>query len=300
MITYHKRTKKDDQLKNIPDFEIGAWVNVIDPTADEIEFLITKFNLDRHNIMAGLDDNEIPRVDFEDNETYIFVKSVCHNTLKTFQIIIGKEFILTLCKEKTDFLDKILTNNADILTTQKLNALIKMFTLNNKRFEAVTQDAIKEVKKIKVLTDELKEKDVAVLVEKEDLLNDLISAYYNTSIVYARLVKKLEFFEADKDILEDLMIESEEGLNLCKQNLKTISNMREYKIILISNKLNRIITILTIFTILLSIPAAISGIFGMNVLLPLQENNHAFYYVLFLIVVLWILFLSYIKKNKIL
>ena len=118
-------------------------------------------------------------------------------------------------------------------------------------------------------------------------------------LIYERIMKKAKFFEADKEIIEDLMVEANQGFDLCKSSLKTISNIRDYYLVILSNKLNRIITVLTIFTILISIPAAISGIYGMNIALPLQKNPLAFSYIILLMVLIWMGMLFYFKKKNI-
>ena len=104
--------------------------------------------------------------------------------------------------------------------------------------------------------------------------------------------------DEDKEQMEDLKIEARQGLDLCRASLKKISNLRNHLEITISNKLNKLITALTIFTILISVPAAISGIYGMNIALPIQNNPVVFYYILASIVVLWTGFLLYLKKKS--
>ena len=137
------------------------------------------------------------------------------------------------------------------------------------------------------------------MLEQEDTLNDFVSSYYYINLLYERIIRKIKFFEQDKEILEDLIVEANQGFNLCKSSLKTISNIRSYYDILLSNKLNNIITILTIFTILISFPAAISGIYGMNIILPLQKNPFTFRYILIFVGIVWMGFILYLKKKKI-
>ncbi len=88
------------------------------------------------------------------------------------------------------------------------------------------------------------------------------------SLIYERLFKRVRFFGDDKEIMEDLAIDSNQGLNLCKSSLKTISNLRNYQTILLSNKMNKTITILMIFTMFLGISTTVSGLYGMNIPLP--------------------------------
>ena len=103
----------------------------------------------------------------------------------------------------------------------------------------------------------------------------------------------------DKDIVEDLINESEQGFDLCKSTLKSISNMRNNLVIMLSNRLNKTISTLTILTVIITIPAAISGIYGMNLRLPLQQNPFAFFYILGFIIVSWTLFFVYFKARRI-
>lgn len=303
MIKYFKRTIQQESIKEISTFQIGCWINAVDPTKKEIDYLVKKFKLDERNLKSGLDPNEIPRLDFVDETIYIFtnvILSIQRHTVGTYLIAIGKNFILTLSKGEPDFIEKVLKGEVRFITTQKLKCLINLFSLINENFEKTTIDIIKLVQAKKSLSiRELKEEELNTLLEQEDVLNDFVSSYYYINLLYERVIRRIKFFEQDKEILEDLIIEGNQGFNLCKSSLKTISNIRGYYDILLSNKLNNIITILTIFTILVSFPAAISGIYGMNVALPLQKHPQVFYYILIFVGAIWIAFVLYLKKKKI-
>lgn len=303
MIKYFKRTVQQKSIKAIPTFQIGCWIDVIDPTKKEIDYLVKKFKLDERNLKSGLDPNEIPRLDFVGKTIYIFINvflSAERHRVGTYLMVIGNNFILTLSRSEPDFIQKVLSGEVRFITTQKLKCLINLFSLINESFEETTIDIIKAVQAKKSLSiRELKEAELNTLLEQEDILNDFVSSYYYINLLYERVIRRIKFFEQDKEILEDLIVEGNQGFNLCKSSLKTISNIRGYYDILLSNKLNNIITILTIFTILVSFPAAISGIYGMNVALPLQENPLVFYYIIILVVAIWVGFILYLKKKKI-
>lgn len=303
MIKYFKRTVQSKNIKEIPNFQIGCWINVIDPTRKEIEYLSKKFRLDKKNLESGLDQNEIPRLDIVDSTIYIFINAVFNipkHTLGTYLIVIGKNFVLTLSAHEPAFAERIKNGEIKFVTTQKLKCLIKLLSLINEGFEKTTIDIVKEVQKRKHLSiEELKDKELIDLLEQEDILNDFVSSYYYINLLYERIIRKIKFFEQDKEILEDLIVEGTQGFNLCKSSLKTISNIRGYYDILFSKRLNNIITILTIFTILISFPAAISGLYGMNVSLPFQKNPFIFWYILTFVGFIWIAFILSLKKKKI-
>lgn len=299
MITYFKRTIRDTEMKSIPSLEKGCWINVVDPTEQEINYLTDEFKMDKQNLISGMDQNELPRADFVEGNVYIFVKTITPSfkTLDTYLIVISENFILTLSKEEPSFVKNILDNKTEFITTQKLKCLIRIFSIIDRSFEKSTIDIVKIVNATKIQASRLKEKDVTNLIHQEDILNNMVSSYYYTNLLYERIVKRLQFFEEDKEILGDLMVEANQGFNLCKSSLQTISNIRDYNMIALSNKLNRAITILTIFTIFINIPAAISGIYGMNIKLPFQNDPLAFYYILPVIGVIWIIFILYFKKK---
>ena len=298
MITYFKRAVKDELLKQLNKFSVGCLINVVNPSKEEIKFLEEEFNLDKQDIIAGLDTNETPRIDIVNGTIYLFVKDIAPNKeLETLLIVIANNFVLTLSRVETNVVKKIVDGKIKIYTTQKLKSLIKILSQLNKSFEKTTLGVVREVRLRRKNIRKLSDKDVTALVEYEEILNNFIYYYYHMLIIYNRLLKRIKFYEKDKEIIEDLVVEANEGFNLCKSSLKTISNIRDHYMILLSNKLNRVLTVLTLVTIFISIPAAISGIYGMNILLPLQHNPFAFVYIMFLIVIIWIVFYAYFKRK---
>ena len=302
MITFFKRTIQNKFIKRASELKVGSWVNVVNPSPSELDYLVKELGLDRRNLESGLDQNELPRLDFVKRDIYVFTKTIPRietREIETYLIVISKNFILTLSQTEPAFIKKILRGKTKFITTQKLKCLIELFSLIDEKFQKVTIDIVKSVQGQRKLTTEFEEKELNVLLEREDILNNLISSYYRMNLLYGQITRKIEFFEQDKEIIEDLIVEATQGFNLCKSSLTTISNIRNYYVVLLSNKLNKVITILTVFTVLISLPAAISGIYGMNILLPLQEDPSAFYYLLCLIGVIWLSFILYLRKRKI-
>ena len=295
MISYLKRGIKDKRMRILKEFSNGCWIKVINPNEEELEFLHKEFGLDKQNLISGLDDNEIPRVEFDDNKTYIFVKDMENQKIVTLLIVIDKNFILTLSKYNLEILDEL--EREEALTTQRLRMLVKSLSNLNKKFEIKTLEIVKEVKLSQEKFNSLRERDISNLLKYESLLDNFVFYYSHLIVLYNRILKKIKFYEKDKDILEDLITEVNESFNLAKTSLKAISNIRNHYMILLSNKLNRIITILTIVTIFISIPEAISGVYGMNILLPIQHNPNVFYYIMAIVLFIWVGLILYLRKE---
>ena len=201
-------------------------------------------------------------------------------SLGTLLIILNKDFVLTLAKDEPHSLKQIFDEKEEMITTQKTKFVIKLLSLINDNFEYVVSRIVKDVQSKKRITVKLKESEIEDLLQDEDFLNNLVVGYYYTSLLYSKMLKKIDIYEEDKEAIKDLIVESNQGLNLCRSSLKTISNLRHYYSIILSNKLNRTIKILTAFTILITLSAAVSSLYGMNIILPFQQNPHAFWYIL--------------------
>jgi len=302
MISFFKRTIQDKFIKRILKPQIGVWINVVDPSSQELKYLVKEMGLDKRNLESGLDVNEVPRLDFVRNKIYVFTKIFSgkeRKEIETYLIVIAEDFILTLSRSEPSFVRKILDGRVPFITTQKLKCLINLLSLIDKDFQEVTTEIVRDIHKQSRLTPEMDEKMLYSLLEKENFLNTLVSSYHHINLLYERIIRKIEFFEEDKEIIENLIEESTQGLNLCKSFLKLISNMREYYVILLSHRLNRTITILTVFTIFIELPTVISGIYGMNVLLPFQKNPWIFYYLIGIIGVIWLSFVILLRRKKI-
>ncbi len=301
MINFYKKTIQDKALRQISQLEVGCWINVFDPTEEEINYLIQELALDDNNIESALDESELPRVDFIGENIYVFTKFIPDFTkseVETHLIVITTNFILTLSKSRPPFINEIENGSVNFITTQKLKCLISLLFLNDDNLENASMNVVKKMQAYKKLV-ELKENDLNILLEQEDFLNKLASSYHYMNLLYGRIRRKVEFFEQDNEILEDLIIEAVEGVNLCTSSLKTISNIRNYYVVFLSNKLNKTITTLTVATIILSFATVIFGLFGMNVQLPFQEYADVVYYLVGIVFIICIGIIVYLKKRDI-
>lgn len=303
MIEYFRTLTTDRYLEHLESFEPASWVCVTDPMEQELELASKEFSLNIELLREGLDENELPRIDIEDSIVYIFIKAISAervNTLETVLLVIGENFILSMSKIKPHFIQEVVKRGKGIDTEHPLSCVLEFLSFIDDEFEKTVLKLVKSVQKARKEARDLKEKDLESLLAQEDFLNNLISSYYYANLLYGRLMKRLKFTDEDKETLKTLVIESAQGLNSCRSALRNISNIRNYYSIVLSNKLNRTIRILTAFTIFVSIPAAVSGLYGMNVRLPYAIHSNIFWYVTATIVLIWIVILLVFRMKQIL
>ena len=298
MINFYKKTSKDKELKKINSYAIGCWINVINPTEAELEDISKKYDLDLEILLEGIDQNELPRIEKSENSIYIYVKATSKHTfnLSTLLIIINDNFIMTISKDEISTIQLAISSKINISTSHKLASLIQILYGINNEMEKKVISIVKNVQIKKNATTKLKESDIESLLNAEDFLNNLASTYSYTTVLYSKIIKNIKFQTKERKLLQDLIIESEEGLNICRTSLKTISNIRNYYSITISTKLNKAIRLLTVFTVLMSIPAAIGALYGMNVPLPSEDSANSFYVIVLIVLALIGSFGFYIKK----
>ncbi len=301
MITFYKRESKNGELRDLKAFESECWIQVTNPDEEELRDIEKTYQLDRELLEAALDENELPRFDTYEQRNYIFIKTLNHEGTKlgTILIALGDNFILTLARNEPPFLRNFLNGSEEFATSQKRKFLLKMLFACNDEMEKATVRVVRNVQHSRKAAEDLKDEDMSNLLVYEDFLNNLVSTYYYVNLLYLKLLRKIDFVEKDKASLDDLIVESTQGMNTCRASLKTISNVRDYHTAVLTNRLNRTIKVLTIFTIFITIPAAISGLYGMNVMLPGGENGRAFWYIIAAILTLWSGFYYFLKKKEI-
>ena len=66
------KTSENGVLK-IDDFEVGCWVAMTNPTAEELRIVADQYDVEIDDLKASLDEEERSRIEVEDNYTLILV-----------------------------------------------------------------------------------------------------------------------------------------------------------------------------------------------------------------------------------
>ncbi len=304
MLTIFKKTIKDAELRKLDSLEVGSWVSVVDPTKKEIKYLTETLGLDKKNVLDALDEYEVPRIEKDKNAAYVLIKVPVESKgiISTIPIAIfmTDRHILTITKQDNKVLQSIMEKNAKLYTTQKINLLIHIFLLASDVYENYLKQISKEIYIRKTKITELSNKDIVNLIKYEEVLNQFTSSFLPMANIFEKILdgKYLPLYKQDKDLIEDLLVNSRQTLDLCRTNMKTVVNIRDGYSTVMSNNLNKIIKFLTVFTILLAVPTTLSSLYGMNVALPLQSNPLTFSYIFITIFAFTLLLVLFFLKKK--
>jgi magnesium transporter len=308
MLNLYYKSLRESDLKILDNFKSGTWISVEDPDAKELEQLRDEFGLDEGLLTDAIDFYEVPRLEIRDKITYIFTRVPYHdeeNRSRTIPLLVAlaPDFVLTISQRPLPFLKEFLQNPEKINTTQKTNLVLKIFSRINRAYENFLTDINRSVRRDSIQLEQsqkINNKDIIEFLTFERTLNDFLTALQPTATILDNLLsgKVLKLYENDKELVEDLLLNTNQLVVLCRSDLKNIVNLRESYSIIATSNLNRVIKLLTAVTVIITIPTMIASFYGMNVGLPYQESPLAFLgIVVFTITVSFVLLLVFIKNR---
>ena len=193
--------------------------------------------------------------------------------------------ILEVTNLTHSFGDKILYKNATY------------YLLYLRRINKMTVDIEREIHK------SMKNKELVQLLELEKSL-----VYFSTSLKAIELVlnkmlrtSTIKRYSEDEDLLEDVIIENRQALEMASIYGDILSRIMDAFSAIINNNQNNVMQLLTVVTLILSIPTMISGYFGMNVEgLPFSTDPNGFWIILFISTIICLILSILLSKNKLL
>lgn len=310
MIQYFKNL--DGQTVEVTKPENGIWVNLVPPFKEE-EFIELGEGLEIpiEFLRDSLDIDERPRFEIEDNVKFIVIKTPTENN--SFNDSDAFYITIPICI--------ILTHNQIVTVNSFDNGAIKKF-LNSfqkrhpdkknmmvlKIFEKIVQDFLDYLKQInnrrnqyeQSLYDSNSNEDLLNLMRIQKSLTYFVTALRSNEMLMMKLERTnfLGLNEEEREILQDLIVDMSQALEMANIYSNILGSTMDAFASIISNNLNNVMKRLTSITIILSLPILVTSIYGMNVDIPYQHSNHAFYIPVILSLVISVIIGWYFLKKK--
>ncbi len=287
--------KIGNQLKKIDEFEPNCWINISDPSIDEIDLVTKKLDLPRDFITDPLDPDEPSRIEIEDDFKLIIIRIPLRNydnedipfVTIPVGIILTENNIITVCRH-TDAVWDLLSHKIISRDFTANNRKILIFRIFHKSTSLYLR-FLKEINHKIQLVEELFHETMhnAEIIKLLNIEKSLV--YFSTSLKSNELtiekllrINILKLTEDDRDTIEDILIDNRQALEMSNIYSSILKDMMDAFSSVISNDLNIVMKTLTSITIILMIPTLVSSLYGMNVKLPMQDSPHAFEFTLFL------------------
>lgn len=282
MIRYFYKNLRSTRLTQPKEYQPGAWVCVEEPTDQEVEWLVKKFNLDPGHMEDILDSEEMPRLEREGDISYIFVRYAFTTeevevTTSPLLFVVGPNLLITITPHRLPRLQRFMNGKIDFATTQRTKLVLQIMSQIADQYENFINNVSRQIKmmRMQLRQHEINNDDFVNFVMIEDELNEFLSALLPTTAILRRLLlgRHIPLFEEDQDIVEDLLLNNEQSIEGCKSNIKTVASIRNAYSTIANNNLNRAIKWLTAATVAIALPNVFFGMYGMNIDLPFQTQS---------------------------
>jgi magnesium transporter len=310
MIQYFKNF--EHQTLAIDKPETGTWVNVLPPLKqEEFSELSRTLEIPLDFLTDSLDIDERSRYEIEDNVKLIVIKTPTENN--SFNESDAYYITIPICI--------ILTHNQIVTVNSFENEAIKKFlnTFQNrspdkknmmvlKIFEKVSTNFLEFLKEINQRRNILEQKlydsnrnaELLELVRIQKSLVYFITALRSNELLMIKIARTnfLQLNEDEKEFLDDLIVDTSQALEMANTYTTILSSTLDAFASIISNNLNNVLKRLTSITIILSLPALVTSIYGMNVPIPGQNWPHSFYVPIILSLIISVIISAYFMKKK--
>ncbi|MBQ9081764.1 MAG: magnesium transporter CorA family protein [Clostridia bacterium] len=275
-------------MAQLQGFREKCWVDMINPTDDEVEDIVALTGIPEEMIKAALDEEETARVEIDEGNSMFLVDTPImrdteegdsYETLP-IAIIFNEKCIVTVSLHGNAILGDFISNRIKADTSKPVFFLLNFMMGNAKKFLSYLRQIDKKSLRVQAeLHRSMKNKELIQLLELENSL-----VYFSTSLssnmrVYGR-VKKLKpvtDIEEYQDLYEDVIIENTQAIEMCNIYRNILKDTMDAFASVISNNMNVVMKLLTIVTLIISVPTLIASLWGMNVPVPFEGTEWGFW-----------------------
>lgn len=279
---------KDNKLVESNGYDASVFVYV-SPDEAERRYLVDNLKIDEHTLSSTLDPDEPSRLEFEPEHFAMIFKRPKHyaphdeflfKSLSVGMFVFKDRLVIVLADDIPLFDGKIFN---------KVNSIVE---LSLKLIFRAILHFVEHLRGINRISSEL-EQLVNVSMENKYLLNMFtlekslvyyLNAIHSNAVLISRLktyASKIGFTQENLEFLDDMSIENNQCLAQTEIFSQVLSSMMDARASIISNNLNIRIKALTVLTIVIMFPTLVVSIFSMNVVLPLEHDDPASFWIIF-------------------
>lgn len=303
--------------------EKNLWIELVNPTEDEIKLVSSRFDIRVDFLKASLDYDESSRIEVENQQILILVNMpiiehvempVMFNTVPLGMIITEDMFISVSLEENQLTHDLIIshpeynTNNRARLALELLYNIARLFLKYLKDIDKRSVEIEQGVKK------SLRNEELVKLLNLEKSLVYFTTSLRSNEFVLIRfkrfylkrvrdkevkLTKEiLDINDEDEEFLEDVIIENKQAIDMADVYSNILGNTMDAFATIISNNLNIVMKFLAIITLAMGIPSIITSYYGMNIALPYQKSPFAYLGIIVISCIMMVIVAYILIKKK--
>lgn len=302
------------------------WLHLLQPNNNEIRQVLDEFSFPEDFITSGLDPDEVPRIEtyqlpgtekttdeiVSPGEVHLYVflhpfyrenNNVRHKyETMPFSVILMDDLVITTANTSIPNLRDLYESNSHEVTDE-ISFMLHLFWKISLEYTLLLGEISDRVQELEV--ESMNSTGSDILYKLLGINKGLI--YFETAIEgNTDILKEFEGFlddvnrtdmEKKRELLRDAQVEHHQAKVMVYQIQKLADKLTDVLSNIISNNMNTIMKIMTSWTIILTVPTIIGGLWGMNVAVPMENNTHAFIILSLLTLVIVALVYWLLKKK---
>ena len=316
MLKIYNTDIETNEFQEIKEFKKGAWINLVNPSENEIKNVCESVQIQDDFIRDALDFEEKARIDQEDDDnTTLFVVDVpvtergedgevLYTTVPLGMIVVRDDFFITVSLRKNKIIESFEKRKIkNFQTYKKTRFIFQILYLNSSFYLSYLKQINKETEVAEyILKNSMRNKELLKMLTLEKGL-----VYFTTSLKSNELVmekalrgKIIKLYDEDEEILEDAITENRQAIEMAQIYNNILNGTMDAYASIISNNMNGVMKTLTSITIILAVPTMISSFWGMNVNLPLQNDSLGFIVMISISIVLTLIVSWWLRRKNML
>lgn len=266
------------------------WIHLENPTDREIELIERITGVSEDMLKAALDVEERARIETDEGDTLVLFDiptiededSYYSYSTMPLGAVITDNCVVTVCLKENSIISNLINNRIKNLDTAKReNFLYQMLYNTHVKFLQYLRQIDKSWQRIQVeLHRSTKNKELIQLLDLENSLVYFSASLRANSLIIERLMRSNAVkSEEDAELLEDVGIENRQAVDMCNIYRDILSGTMDAYASIISNNVNSIMKLLTVITLIISIPTLFASLWGMNTGVPFEGQQYGFYVV---------------------
>lgn len=276
------QTDTQPAMQQVATMQKGDWLNLVNPTPEEIRLVSEQTGIAEEFIRYPLDDEELARVETEDGQILIIVdvpvvtdSEVIYDTMP-LGIVQNDDFFVTISLNQLDLYNSFAGGRAKSAATFKktrltmqilqmqTNIYLKFLRDINRRYEALEAR----------LRQNMNNDDLNSLLNLQKSLVYFTTSLRSNDKVMEKLfrTRTIRMYEEDRDLLDDVIIENKQAVEMADIYTTILKNSMDALASISNNNLSKVMNFLTVITLMVTVPTFITSFFGMNVPMPFAAS----------------------------
>lgn len=291
------------------------WINIEKPNHERLELLREEYGFHELDLEDCLSSAETPKI--EEYKDYVFI--VFHFPLKdsrtgvisiqSLNVFIGNHFFITLSNGRLKQIDELFERLKEHVSERRrhfkrgsgyllylmINDLFEVYNPYISQINRAIREIERDIFEGKIMKDRLF--DIMRVKRQIITLRRALKPHSSLIIALEHLHKRFinKQLELYFDDIADKIARAENTLSSIDEVLETLHNANES---LTSHNTNRVMKILTIFSVTMLPLTFLTGLYGMNVRLPFADDPQAFFILFGGMLGIFFLFMLFFKLRR--